>query len=131
MGAYPDGDNFGVVGLDGDEIVGDDGEHVAVDTEFLDSLGAAVDQTQTVGLASLEVELGEGSALDAGIGLVRGRAAGEIHLAVDQVVVGVGSEVRWLVRRQCVYSLGNRERGRLTIVRSMEVPMTLFLRTSK
>jgi hypothetical protein len=43
---------------------------VAVDTELLDTLGAAVDQTQPVGHASLEDELGEGSALDARVGLV-------------------------------------------------------------
>ena len=65
---------------------------MAVDAEFLDSLGATVDETQAVGLAGLEVELGERGALHAGVGLVLGCIAGVVHLAVDEVVVGVGCE---------------------------------------
>ena len=84
---------------------------MAVDTELLDALGTAVDQTQTVGLASLEVKFGEGSAFDARIGLVRGRAASKVHLAVDEVIVGVRSEVRRLGRCQyvCFLELGMRK----------------------
>ena len=61
-----------------------------IDAEFLDGLDTAVDQPQSMLLATGEAKSGRASIVDAGAG---GNVAGavttyEVHLSVDQVVVG-------------------------------------------
>ena len=65
-----------------------------VDGKLLDALSTRVDQSETVGLAGLEFELGErriGSTRRA----VRDKRAIEVHLAVDHVVIRI-----WRQRRR-------------------------------
>ena len=60
-----------------------------VDAEFLDSLDTAVDQSQSVLLATGEDELGQASIVDASAcgAVACAIATCKIHLSVDQVIV--------------------------------------------
>lgn len=78
-------DKVGLVWLDFDEVVGDDGHLVVVDAELLDTLGTGVDEAEEVLLARLEAEFRNTSVRRAGVG---GVSTWVVHLAVDQVVVG-------------------------------------------
>jgi hypothetical protein len=82
--ANSEGHHFHVVGNDRDEVVGNNGHFVVVNAELLHTLGTRVDQTDAVGLAGLELELG-----NAGVGRASGviALARVVHLSVDQVVV--------------------------------------------
>ena len=82
--ADAEGHYVDLVGDDRDEVIGDDGHGVVVDAELLHALGTGVDQADAVGLAGLELELG-----DTGVGRASGvvALAGVVHLSVDQVVV--------------------------------------------
>ena len=79
------GDDVRGVGLDGLEVVGDDGEVVAVNGELHGGLSGGVDQSKAVLLAWGESELG-----DTGVWCADGGGVGAwvIHLSVDQSVVG-------------------------------------------
>lgn len=61
---------------------------MSIDGETLSTLGTGVDETETVGLAGLELELGDTSIVRA-LGLVSSSNSGavEVALAVDEVVV--------------------------------------------
>ncbi len=59
--ANAEGNDGGVVGYDWDEVVGDDSEGMVVDTEFLNTFCAGVDQTKAVSLSRLEFEFGKAS----------------------------------------------------------------------
>lgn len=83
------GDHVRLVRLNSDEVVGDDGHVVAIDGEEQDGLGAVVDQTEKVLLASLELE---GRKTSVGSALPLGLVAGVVGLAVDEHVVGVRRE---------------------------------------
>lgn len=78
------GDDLRVIGLDLDEVVSDDGEGVSVDGEALGTLGTGVDEAKTVGLAGLELELGDTGIVGA-LCVISGRNGGavEVALAVD------------------------------------------------
>lgn len=85
-------DHVGVVGLDGDEVVGDDGHDMVVDGEPLDGFSASVDQPQSVRLSAAKLELGDPS-----VGRARGTGrrefAVENHFSVDEIVVREGRRV--------------------------------------
>ena len=79
-------DESNIVRLNGNEIIGDDGEVVVVDTEAKKRPCTGVDETELVRLAGFDAELGERG--------VRGASAASWsetavvgHLAVDQSVV--------------------------------------------
>lgn len=99
VGALSDteGDDLGLVGADGDVVVGDDGHHVPVDGEALDAVGTRVHEAQAVDLAGLELEFGVAGIGSAGglVTLCLGLAVKDT-LAVDQVVVGFHFEVATL-----------------------------------
>lgn len=79
-----------LVWLHGDKVVGNDCEAVIVNRKFLDSLRAAIDETQLECLARMEAKLGQPSVGRARQARLR---AVIVHLAVDEVVVarrGVG-----------------------------------------
>jgi hypothetical protein len=61
---------------------------VSVDTESLNALGSSIDQSQSVGLASSELEFCKSSAISARSGIPSGHCGTvEVHLAIYQVVV--------------------------------------------
>ena len=77
----------GLVGDDRHKVVGDDRHGVIVDGEPLKSFGARVDQTQPVGFASRELELGQTSVRRAGVISISNVAVVD-HFTVDECVVG-------------------------------------------
>lgn len=102
VGALTDteGDDLGLVGADGDVVVGDDGHHVLVDGEALDAVRSRVHEAQAVDLAGLELELGvTGVGRAASLVTLGHGGAVEDTLAVDQVVVRGHLEVATLCRR--------------------------------
>lgn len=84
-------DHVSLVRLNGDEVIGDDGHVVAIDTEEEDSFGTVVDQTEQVLLASLELESGK---VAVGGASFLGLVAWVAGLAVDEHVVGGRREDR-------------------------------------
>ena len=61
-----------------------------INAEFLDGLDTAIDQSQSILLATGEAELGQASTVDAGAcrgAVARTVATCKIHLSVDQIVV--------------------------------------------
>ena len=62
---------------------------MVINAEFLDSLDTAVDQSQSMFLATGEAELGQASIVDAGAcgAIARTVATCKVHLSVDQIVV--------------------------------------------
>jgi len=89
-------DHVGLVRLDGDKVVGDDGHVVSIDAEEEDGLGTVVDQAEQVLLASLELECREACVFGA---LLVGLTAGVVGLSVDKHVVGHGWENGAIARR--------------------------------
>jgi hypothetical protein len=70
------------------EIIGNDSQIVAINTESLNSLRTGIDQPQSVGLSSRELELGNSGIIGAGSVVASSfRGAVKIHLSVDEVVV--------------------------------------------
>ena len=62
---------------------------MVVYTEFLNGLDTAIDQPQSMLLATGEAKLGDASVVDAGAGgaVASAIATCEIHLSIDQVVI--------------------------------------------
>lgn len=60
-----------------------------INAEFLDSLDTAIDQSQSMLLATSEAELRQASIVDAGAcgAVARTVATCKIHLSVDQIIV--------------------------------------------
>lgn len=93
VGALADakGDDVSGVGLDGDEVVGDDRERVPVDGELLDCLGAPVDHPEAVSLARREGKFGQpciGMACEVCVGAV------VVTFAIDEEVLGFWRQSR-------------------------------------
>jgi hypothetical protein len=86
--ADTESNDVGGIWNDGNEIVGNDAEVVAVNGKLLDTLGRRVDQPETMFLARLEAELGDTSI---GHAWKSGVLARVVHLSVDQVVVRDGN----------------------------------------
>lgn len=80
-------DHIGGVWYDRYKIVGKYRHVVAVNSETLNSLSAAVDEPKSVSLPGVEFELGKAGIRRALLAFVRELGAVEAHLAVDQVAV--------------------------------------------
>lgn len=89
--ADSESDHVSLVRLHGNKVVSDDSHVVAIDTEEKDSLGAVVDQTEQVLLASFELESRK---VAVGCASLLGLVAGVAGLAVDEHVVGSRRENR-------------------------------------
>lgn len=80
-------DHVSSIRFDGHKIVSDDCHIEAIDGETLNAFGAAVDQSQSVLLAGLELEFRKTGVRSALLSFVCELSAVEAHLAVDQIGV--------------------------------------------
>jgi hypothetical protein len=83
------------------KVIGNDSHVMAINTESLKALRSSIDQSQSVGLPSGELEFRDSSAIRAWSGIPRGHGGTiEVHLSVYEVVVGcwswVPARLQWL-----------------------------------
>ena len=72
----------------GDEVVGNNGQVVAIDAEPLNALRSSINQSQSVGFPSGELEFCESCTVSARSGVTSSYCGTiEVHLAIYQVVV--------------------------------------------
>lgn len=86
MYAYRESHNSGVIGLDGDKIIGDNCHCMIVDAELLDSCSACIDKAQSYPLPTGEFERRETCVVRARSSVTDSGAV-KIHFAIDEVVI--------------------------------------------
>lgn len=77
--------NLGLIRLDGHEVIRHDSHLVSINTEFLDTFRAGIDQSQSMLLAGCELEFRKSSVVDTRRTVGDERAI-VIHLPIDEIV---------------------------------------------
>ena len=94
---HAQGDHVGGVRPDRDEVVRNHSHLIPIDSESLQSLGASVDEPETVRLSGLELELGQ-TGVGGALGACWEGGAVEVAFTVDEVVIRVWLRGRsWVV----------------------------------